>query len=73
MSRRPDNMDTTRLTIELLKRTPLKTKVTAAQLHEQLKDEDFGRDLPTIQRHLETLCKHFDFERDDRSKPYGYQ
>lgn len=27
----------------------------------------------TIQRQLEMLCTHFEIERDDRSKPYGYR
>lgn len=31
------------------------------------------RDLRTIQRMLETFSEHFDIERDDRSKPYGFR
>jgi hypothetical protein len=31
------------------------------------------RDLSTVQRQLEMLTEHYDIERDDRSKPYGYR
>ena len=31
------------------------------------------RDLRTIQRMLETFSEHFEIERDDRSKPYGFR
>jgi hypothetical protein len=31
------------------------------------------RDLRTIQRMLEMLSEHFEIERDDRSKPYGFR
>ena len=31
------------------------------------------RDIRTVQCHLDTLSEHFEIERDDRSKPYGYR
>jgi hypothetical protein len=65
-------LDTVILALELLKRIPRGRRVTAAQLHEQLADQGFQRDLRSIQRQLEVLSEHFDIERDDRSKPYGY-
>lgn len=66
-------METTLLAIELLRRVPRGRKVTASELHQQLKDAGFERDLRTIQRQIEMLSEHFHLERDDRSKPYGYR
>lgn len=67
-----DNLHTLLLSLELLRRIPRRRKVTARELHEQLREAGFDRDLRTIQRLLETLSAHFDIERDDRSRPYGY-
>lgn len=72
MAKRSDALETTVLAIELLRRIPRGRKVTAAELHRQLKDAGIERELRTIQRQLEMLSEHFDIERDDRSKPYGY-
>jgi len=72
MSKRPDTKETVLLALELMRRIPRGRKVTAKELHEQLADTEVGRDLRTIQRQLEMLSEHFDIERDDRSKPYGY-
>ena len=55
-----------------MRRIPRGRKITASDLHQQLKDAGIERDLRTIQRQLEMLSKHFEIERDDRSKPYGY-
>ena len=66
-------METALLMVELLRRIPRGRKVTTSELHQQLKSAGFDRDLRTIQRQLETLSEHFDIERDDRSKPYGYR
>ena len=73
MQKRSDPLETTLLAIELLRRIPRKHKITASQLHQQLKDAGFDRDLRTVQRQLEALSEHFDIERDERSKPYGYR
>ena len=73
MPRRPDNMETVRLAIELLKLIPRSHRVTAQELHAKLKDKGFDRDVRTIQRQLEVLSEHYEIERDDRSKPYGYR
>lgn len=72
MAKRPDSIETALLAIELLRRIPRGRKVTAKELHQQLADAGLNRDLRTIQRQLELLSEHFDIERDDRSKPYGY-
>lgn len=61
------------LLIEILKRIPKSHKITASQLHQQLALAGINRDLRTIQRNLEMLCKHFDIIRDDHDKPYGYR
>lgn len=72
MAKRSDTLETALLAIELLRRIPRGRKVTAAELHSQLKDAGIERELRTIQRQLEMLSEHFEIERDDRSKPYGY-
>lgn len=61
------------LVLELLKRIPRHRKISASELRTQLGAAGIGRELRTIQRHLDALCEHFDIERDDRSKPYGYR
>ena len=73
MAQRPDTLDTALLMLELLRRIPRGRKVTTGELHQQLKGAGFERDLRTIQRQLEILSEHFDIERDERSKPYGYR
>ena len=73
MAKRPDTLETVLLAVELLRRIPRGRKVTASELHRQLKDAGIDRDLRTIQRQLEMLSDHFEIERDDRSKPYGYR
>lgn len=73
MHKRPNTLETVLLALELLKRIPRLRKVTASQLHAQLADAGIARDLRTVQRQLEMLSEHFDIERDDSSKPYGYR
>ena len=73
MAKRPDTLDTALLMVELLRRIPRGRKITTRELHQQLQSAGFERDLRTIQRQVETLSEHFDIERDDRSKPYGYR
>jgi predicted DNA-binding transcriptional regulator YafY len=73
MPKRPETQDTVLLALELLRRIPRQRKVSASELHEQLQGLGLQRDVRTIQRQLENLSRHFDIERDDRSKPYGYR
>lgn len=73
MGKRSDTLESTLLAIELLRRVPRGRKVTASELHQQLKEAGFDRDLRTIQRQIEMLSEHFHLERDDRNKPYGYR
>jgi predicted DNA-binding transcriptional regulator YafY len=74
MPKRPDGIETTLLTLELLRRMPKPPyRTTAAELHSQLVDAGMTRDIRTIQRQLDLLSQHFDIERDERSKPYGYR
>ena len=73
MAQRPDTLDTALLMLELLRRIPRGRKITTSELHQQLKGAGFERDPRTIQRQLEILSEHFDIERDERSKPYGYR
>lgn len=73
MPRRPNNLETLNLSLELLKRIPRIRKVDSGELHAQLTEAGFDRDLRSIQRQLEMLCEHFDIEKDDQSRPYGYR
>lgn len=73
MSKRPDTLETTRIALELLRRIPRNRRITAVELHEQLKNAGLERDLRTIQRQLDNLSEYFDIDRDERSKPYGYR
>ncbi|PJK12939.1 WYL domain-containing protein [Lysobacteraceae bacterium NML120232] len=73
MTKRSDTLETVLLAIELLRRIPRGRKVTATELHRQLEDAGYQRDLRTIQRQLEMLSEHFEIERDERSRPYGYR
>lgn len=73
MPKRPATLETAHLALELLRRIPRGRKVTAADLHRQLKDAGIERDIRTIQRQLEMLSTKFDIERDDRARPYGYR
>lgn len=73
MAKRPDNLETLRLALELLRRIPRHRKVSASELHQQLLDTGMKRDIRSIQRQLDMLSEHFDIERDDRSRPYGYR
>ena len=69
MASRPDTLETTVLALELLSRIPRGQKVTAARLHQQLADAGFERDKRSIERLLDVLSRHFEIERDARSKP----
>ena len=73
MAKRSDTLETVKLAVELLRRIPRGRKVTASELHEQLQHAGIERELRTIQRQLEMLSEHFEIERDDRNKPYGYR
>ncbi len=73
MAKRSDTVETVVLALELMRRIPRQGRVSASQLQEQLAEAGVKRDLRTIQRQLDLLSGHFDIERDDRSKPYGYR
>lgn len=70
---RPSSLETLAFTLDLLKRIPRGRKISAPELWQQLKEAGWNRDLRTVQRQLDELSRQFDIDRDDRSKPYGYQ
>ena len=70
MSKRPASLETLQLSLDLLQRIPKGRTVTASELHQQLLDAGFDRDLRTIQRLPETLSESYDIEPDDSSKRY---
>lgn len=72
MSKRPSNLETVLLAIELLKRIRRDRLVSAPELQKQLEGAGYARDLRTIQRQLEELSQHFDIERRQDSRPYQY-
>ena len=74
MPKQQGKLDTVMLVIELLRRIPRNRKVTASELHQELSEAGWERDLRTIQRQLDAISDCFSqyIERDDRSKPYGY-
>jgi predicted DNA-binding transcriptional regulator YafY len=73
MSKRPDSLEALRISHELLRRIPKGRTVTTAELHEQLAEAGFERDMRTIQRQMEALAKCFtDIDRNDDTKPHRY-
>jgi predicted DNA-binding transcriptional regulator YafY len=72
MTKRPDSLETLQISHELLRRIPKGRTITAPELHQQLADAGFERDMRTIQRQLETLAELYELDRDDSSKPYRY-
>ncbi|OAN17985.1 WYL domain-containing protein [Photobacterium jeanii] len=72
MAKRTSTQESIVLAFELLKRIPRYQKVTASQLRDQLDAIGIRRDIRTIQRNLEMLSEHFQIDRDERTKPYGY-
>src|ERR1700682_3406772 len=70
---RPDTLDTVVLALEILRRIPRARKITAADMRDQLSAMGIERTLRTIHRKLDLLSAHFDIERDEKSKPYGYR
>lgn len=72
MAKRSDTHETVLLALEILHRIPRDRKVSAPDIHKQLISAGINRDIRTVQRQLDMLSGHFDIERDNRSKPYGY-
>ncbi len=72
MPKRPDSLETLQLSHELLRRIPKGRTITAAELHQQLAEAGFERDMRTIQRQLETLAEYYELDRDESAKPYRY-
>lgn len=73
MSNKPSTMEAVFLALELLRRIPRTRSVTAKELWQELTAAGLQRELRTIQRQLDELTRHFDIDRDERSKPYGYR
>lgn len=72
MPKRPDSLETLQLSHELLRRIPKGRTITASELHQQLAEAGFERDMRTIQRQLETLSEYYELDRDESTKPYRY-
>jgi predicted DNA-binding transcriptional regulator YafY len=72
MPKRRGFLETIQLSHELLRRIPKGRTITAPELHQQLADAGFERNMRTIQRQLEVLSEIYDIDRDDSTKPYRY-
>jgi predicted DNA-binding transcriptional regulator YafY len=73
MSKRPNSMETLKISLELLRRIPKSRPVSTTELHQQLAEAGIERDMRTIQRQLEALLECYpDIERDHSSKPHRF-
>lgn len=72
-TKKPDTFESLRVALELLRRIPRQSKISASELHQQLQAAGFERDERSIQRLLKSLSEQYDIERDDSSVPYGYR
>ena len=52
---------------------PGSARYRRGDLHRQLQEAGLKKELRTVQRQLKLLSRHFDIERDDRERPYGYR
>lgn len=57
---KPRTLDTMQFALEMLRRIPRSHPVSARELHVQLAEAGFDRDLRTVQRQLDELCSQFD-------------
>lgn len=73
MANRSKNADSLLFHLDLLKQIPKSRKISAAEIHKNLVEMGYSKDIRTVQRILKELCGHFDIECDDRDKPYGYR
>lgn len=73
MAPRPSNLETVKLTLEILKRIPRNRSISAPELHTQLLAAGMDRSRRTIERQLESLIDQFDIDCDSSTKPYGYR
>lgn len=69
----PSSFETARLVIEILRRIPRTHLISTSDMRSQLAAAGFARNVRSIQRLLDELSQHYDIERNDRSKPYGYR
>ena len=58
---------------EIYQLVPYHFKTTTKEIRNQLIEREIHRDIRTIQRNLNVLVELNLIEKDDRSKPYGYQ
>jgi len=73
MAKRASTQESLHIAFEILRHIPKTGQVTASEIHQKLFSLGLQRDLRTIQRTLDMLSQHFDIERDERVKPYGYR
>ncbi len=67
------HLNTSLILIEILRKIPKTAYTSAEAIQQHLHNLGHPLTIRSVQRHLQTLCQHFDIECDDRSKPYGYR
>jgi predicted DNA-binding transcriptional regulator YafY len=72
-AKRVSGHETLMMTLALLDMIPKVGKISTTQIKERLESQGYERDVRSIQRQMEVLAKNFPIEKDDSSKPYGYQ
>lgn len=61
------------MSLAILDLIPKVGKISASDIRERLQTLGIVRDLRSVQRQMEMLCREFDIEQDARSRPYGYR
>jgi predicted DNA-binding transcriptional regulator YafY len=73
MPKRPQANETLLMAHEILSRLSRHRAITASELHLQLKEAGYNRDLRSIQRTLRSLAENKQIDVDTRDKPYSYR
>ena len=68
-----DAISTALLYLHILRSIPKRRKTSVQEIHARLQDLGYDRSERSVQRTMNTLCAHFDIERDTQNKPYGYR
>ena len=71
--KKQDLVETIIYGFELLRSIPRTGVTSASQVKEHLENAGYQKSLRSVQRQMDTLSKHFNIERNETSKPYGYR
>lgn len=73
MGKKNDAFTTSITLLKIIKMIPKQGKISSKEVHERLLASGIQQDKRSTERQLKQVIEHFDIERDDRSKPYGYR